>query len=71
MKLRASELRDMTVEELKRRLRELQEEYFNLRFQKAIKLVQNPHRIREIKREIAQIKTVLNENRLGIRKLPG
>lgn len=69
MRTKAQQLRELTVDELKRRLRELQEEYFNLRFQKAIRLLQNPRRIREIRREIAQIKTVLNEDRLGIRKV--
>ncbi len=69
MKVRASELRELTPDELKRKLRELQEEYFNLRFQKAIKLVQNPRRLREIRKEIARIKTVINEDRLGIRRV--
>jgi large subunit ribosomal protein L29 len=67
MKTRPSQLRELTRDELKRRLRELQEELFNLRFQKSIKLLTNSRQLREIRREIARIKTVLNEDRLGIR----
>jgi len=67
MKTKPSQLRELTRDELKRRLHELQEELFNLRFQKSIKLLTNSRQLREIKREIARIKTVLNEDRLGIR----
>jgi len=67
MKTKPSQLRELTRDELKRRLHELQEELFNLRFQKSIKLLTNSRQLREIRREIARIKTVLNEDRLGIR----
>lgn len=62
------QLREMTSDELAHRIRELEEETFNLRMQKAIKELSNSKRFREIKKEIARIKTIINERKLGIDK---
>ena len=64
--MRADELRNLTDAELKQRSREFKEELFNLRFQNATAQLDNPMRIREVKRIIARIKTILRERELGI-----
>ncbi len=64
--MKASELRELTMDELREKYRELKEELFNLRFQKAVGQLGNPMRIREVKRTIARIKTVMREKELGI-----
>ena len=51
----------MSSEELEKKLKELKNELFNLRFQNAINQLDNPHRIGEVKRDIARVMTVLNE----------
>ena len=53
-------LRELTVEQLQAREQELKAELFNLRFQQAIGQLANPMRIKECKRDIARVKTVLN-----------
>jgi large subunit ribosomal protein L29 len=59
--MKIAELRDKTVDELNTRERDLTEQLFKLRFQKATGTVDNPMKIRQVKREIARIKTLLNE----------
>lgn len=68
-KVKASSLRDMTREELVQRRRDLEDEWFNLRMRKSVKQLENPLRMRQIGREIAQVLTVLREDDLGVRKL--
>ncbi|MBX6422032.1 50S ribosomal protein L29 [Thermosulfurimonas sp. F29] len=65
--MKASELRELSIPELKEKLRELREELFNLRFQKTIHQLENPMRIRQVKRDIARILTVIREKELNIR----
>jgi len=60
---KAAELRKMTDGELQAYLRELMAEQMKLRFQKATMQLANPARIRQVRREIARIKTILNERR--------
>ena len=57
----ANELRKMTAEELQNKLSELKKELFNLRFQHAINQLDNPHRIVEVKRDIARVMTILQQ----------
>jgi large subunit ribosomal protein L29 len=64
--MRADELRNLTEMELDQKLREFKEELFNLRFQHATAQLDNPTRIREVKRIIARIKTIKREQDLGI-----
>ena len=59
--MKASELRDMSVEELQTKLTELKEELFNLRFQQATGQLENTARLKTVKKDIARIKTVLTE----------
>jgi large subunit ribosomal protein L29 len=62
-------LKDLTKEEIVQRREELEEELFNLRMQKTAKELDNPLKLRIIKREIARINTLLREEELGKRKL--
>ncbi len=59
--MKAKELRDMTAEELNKKLTELKTELFNLRFQHAINQLENPHKIADVKHDIARVMTVLRE----------
>ena len=59
--MKASELRNMSVEQLTAKLKELKAELFNLRFQHAINQLENPMRIQTVKRDIAKVNTVLSE----------
>ncbi len=62
--MNAAELRELTDEELTERLREMKAEKFNLRFQLATNQLDNTARIREVKKEIARILTVMREREL-------
>ncbi|PRX26213.1 LSU ribosomal protein L29P [Orenia metallireducens] len=64
--MKANELRSLTNAELEQKLDELKEELFNLRFQNATVQLDNPARIKEVKKSIARVKTILNERELGI-----
>ncbi|MGQ9473304.1 MAG: 50S ribosomal protein L29 [Candidatus Caldatribacteriaceae bacterium] len=66
--MRASELRNLTNEELNQKLKDLRTELFNLRFQTITGQLANPQRIRMVKRDIARIKTILRERELGLQK---
>ena len=59
--MNANELREMTIDELNSKLGELKEELFNLRFQLAINQLDKPHKITEVKHDIARVMTVLRE----------
>jgi len=58
------ELRTVSPQELNEKLSNLKNELFNLRFQLATGQLENPMRIREVKKSIAQIKTILREEEL-------
>ena len=62
MSMKAAELREMSNAELTKKLAELKEELFNLRFQHAINQLENPGRIETVKRDIARVNTVLRAN---------
>ena len=59
--MKAAELRGMSAADLNKKLAELKEELFNLRFQHAINQLENPGRIETVKRDIALVLTVLAE----------
>jgi large subunit ribosomal protein L29 len=63
--MKAAELRDLADEELREKLRELQEELFNLRFQLATGQIENVGRIRTVRRDIARMHTVLRQRQLA------
>ena len=60
---KVSELRGKTVDQLGDRLLELKKEQFNLRFQKASGQLENTARVRQVRREIATIRTLLGESK--------
>ena len=59
--MKAAELRNMSAADLNKKLGELREELFNLRFQHAINQLENPGRIDIVKKDIARVLTVLAE----------
>ncbi len=59
--MNASEARDLTPDELKDRLLQLRKEQFNLRFQKASGQLEKTARIKEVRKDIARLKTILGE----------
>ena len=59
--MRAEEVREMTDEDIKARVAELEEERFRLRFRSATEPLENPLRLRTIRKDIARLKTVLSE----------
>jgi large subunit ribosomal protein L29 len=61
MKTRARELRDLSNEELQAKAAELKKELFNLRVQQAMGQIENPMRLRTLRKDIAKAKTVLKE----------
>lgn len=62
--MKASEIKYMTDPELETKLAELKEELFNLRFQLAVNQLDNPTRIKAVKKDIARIKTIQRERQL-------
>ncbi|MBW1990623.1 MAG: 50S ribosomal protein L29 [Deltaproteobacteria bacterium] len=59
--MKAADLRDLTVEELAAKLKEMSEELFNLKFQHQMNQLDNTARLGQVKKDIARLKTVLRE----------
>ena len=59
--MKASEIRDLGLLELKQKVVDLKQELFNLRFQHQVGQLENPQRLKETKRDIARLKTVIKE----------
>ncbi len=57
-------IRELSEAELEKKLQDLKEELFNLRFQNAINQLENPMRLKAVKKEIAIVKTIIRENEL-------
>ena len=55
------DLREMSADELNAKLKELKSELFNLRFQHAVNQLENPHKIADVKKDIARVMTILHE----------
>jgi large subunit ribosomal protein L29 len=62
-------LRDMTRDELMQKKADLNDEQFNLQMRRTLKPLDNPLRLREIRRDMARIETILNEDVKGLRKI--
>ena len=62
--MKAKEIREMSLVELNQKLGDLKAELFNLRFQLAVNQLDNPMRIKEVKKDIARINTVIREMEL-------
>jgi large subunit ribosomal protein L29 len=63
--VKAKEFRELTVEELKQREKDLAGEYFNLKFQLATNQLSNTMKLKQVKQDIARVKTILREKELG------
>ncbi len=63
-KTELEKIRELNETELDKKLRDLKEELFNLRFQHAINQLDNPMRLKAVKKEIAVVKTIIRENEL-------
>ncbi len=59
--MKAKNFKDMSAAELDSKLKELKDELFHLRFQHAINQLDNPHKITDVKRDIARVMTVLHD----------
>ncbi len=59
--MKASDVRAKTADELKSQLVDLKKEQFNLRFQRATQQLEKPSRVKEVRRDIARIKTILGQ----------
>ncbi|PQP84686.1 50S ribosomal protein L29 [Paenibacillus sp. PCH8] len=64
--MKASEFRNLTSAEIEQKIAGFKEELFNLRFQLATGQLDNPTRIRDVRKEIARAKTIIRERELGI-----
>jgi large subunit ribosomal protein L29 len=63
--MKASEIRNLSMEEKLRKANDLKEELFNLRFQHEIGQLENPQKMKQAKREIARVKTIISESELN------
>jgi len=66
--MKAKDLRNMTVEELEVKLKDLKTELFNLRFSNATGQLNNPMQLNTTKKDIARVQTILRERELGLAK---
>ena len=66
--MKVNDIRDLSSDERAEKIKSLKEELFNLRFQHATGQLENPMRIRDLKRSIAQINTIQREFELNIRQ---
>jgi large subunit ribosomal protein L29 len=62
--MKAEKWREMSGDELEQKAKELNEELFNLRFQLSMGVAKNPSRVRQAKRDLARVQTVLREREL-------
>ena len=65
--MKANEIRELTTAEIEQNVKEMKEELFNLRFQLATGQLENTARIKEVKKTIARLKTVMRERELSIK----
>jgi large subunit ribosomal protein L29 len=59
--MKAAEVRELTVDDLRARVKDLEDQTFRLRIQKSMGQLEAPARVREIRRDLARIKTILRE----------
>lgn len=63
--MKAAELRDLGADELGAKERELTDELFRMRIQKSMGQLENPDKVRTMRRDLARVKTVLRQKRAG------
>ncbi len=65
--MKSKEIRELNIEQLKQQLISKEEELFNLKIQLATKQLENPMKIREARRNVARLKTILREKEKGFK----
>ncbi len=68
MRVKARELRELSIEELRQKERDLTAELFNLKFQHATGQLENTERLPQVRKDIARVKTILREKELAAKK---
>ncbi|MBW2405843.1 MAG: 50S ribosomal protein L29 [Deltaproteobacteria bacterium] len=63
--MKANEIKDLSMEEMRRKLTDLKEELFNLRFQHETGQLENPQKMKQTKRDIARVKTIIRQSELS------
>lgn len=63
--MKNKEIRDLTTAEIEQKIDELKQELFNLRFQQATGQLENTARVKEVRKTVARMKTVVNERELS------
>ena len=63
--MKAKEIRDLTTAEIEQKIKALKEELFNLRFQLATGQLENTARIRQVRKDIARMKTIIREREIA------
>lgn len=66
--MKAGEFRSLSPEERRQKLVEMKQELFNLRFQHATGQLENPQRLKQIKRDVARVQTIMREEELSTRQ---
>lgn len=66
--IKMDEIKQLPLEELKIRLRDMEEELSNLRFQLALRQLDDPLKVRYARRDVARLKTVIHEYEMGLRQ---
>ena len=65
--MKIEEMRKLTTEELQTKIKEAKEELFNLRFQQATGSLEKPARLRELRKQVAKMKTIIRERELEVK----
>lgn len=63
--MKVNEIREMSTEDIQKQIKESKEELFNLRFQQSTGSLEKPSRLRDLRHQVARMKTVLRERELG------
>lgn len=66
--MKATEIRELSVAELNEKLSDLKSELFNLRFQHAINQLENPMRLKVVKKDIARVKTIIKQKETAVQQ---
>ena len=61
--MKVTEVRDLTIDELQQRAKDMDDQLFRLRIQKSMGQLENPDKLRTVRRDLARIKTVLRQKR--------
>ncbi|NLI16788.1 MAG: 50S ribosomal protein L29 [candidate division Zixibacteria bacterium] len=69
--MKAREIRNLTIEEIQIKKAEVEKELFNLKVRQATRQIDNPLKVRVLRRDLARINSILREDELNIRKLAG